>query len=171
VVAGEKYVKLRQKLAWVLIHKGSHHPEEHADKAINKVCSKLEEGEEITNLEGYFIGVAKKVYLDSLKGPESRHQSLDDLPPSAEPFVESFRESRVDEHRLSLLNLCLGQLEREERELVIQYYDEDKSAKIALRKELAARLGIPVNTLRMRALRIREKLEQCVRRRLSQAKM
>ena len=46
--------------------------------------------------------------------------------------------------------------------MIEQYYAEDKQAKIDLRKRIAEELGISISTLRLRALRIREKLQACV---------
>jgi hypothetical protein len=48
------------------------------------------------------------------------------------------------------------------RELVSVYHREEKKAKIDGRKELADRLGIGVNALRIRAHRIRAGLQECV---------
>jgi hypothetical protein len=46
--------------------------------------------------------------------------------------------------------------------MIEQYYAENKRAKIDLRKRIAAEFGISLNTLRLRALRIREKLQACI---------
>jgi hypothetical protein len=46
--------------------------------------------------------------------------------------------------------------------MVLQYYQENKQAKIDHRKQLAAGLGVGLNTLRIRAYRIRARLEQCM---------
>ena len=48
------------------------------------------------------------------------------------------------------------------RRMIEQYYANDKRAKIDLRKRIAAELGIGLSTLRLRALRIREKLQVCI---------
>jgi hypothetical protein len=42
------------------------------------------------------------------------------------------------------------------------YYAGEKRARIERRQRLAAQLGIEINALRNRALRLREKLETCV---------
>ncbi|HWC77001.1 MAG TPA: hypothetical protein VG778_06035, partial [Blastocatellia bacterium] len=60
------------------------------------------------------------------------------------------------------LKQCLGDLSPENRELILQYYQGDKSDKINNRKKIAEKLGTPLNTLRMRALRLRERLQTCV---------
>ena len=71
-------------------------------------------------------------------------------------------QSEESEGRIDCLRACLQRLSSENRELILQYYSGEKSAKIDSRKKLSQRLGIPVNTLRMRALRIRENLQRCV---------
>lgn len=48
------------------------------------------------------------------------------------------------------------------RQMIERYYAEDKQAKIDLRKRIAEEFGISPNTLRLRALRIREKLQACI---------
>jgi DNA-directed RNA polymerase specialized sigma24 family protein len=56
----------------------------------------------------------------------------------------------------------MNQLTPESRELVLEYYPEEKQAKIDRRKELADRLGIAVNALRIRAHRVRASLQECL---------
>jgi len=60
------------------------------------------------------------------------------------------------------LEHCLEHLPSTNRQLVLEYYRQERKAKIDHRKLLAAELGIAVNALRIRAHRIRRSLEQCV---------
>ena len=46
--------------------------------------------------------------------------------------------------------------------VAVGYYQEERRAKIELRQELADSLQIPLNALRIRAHRIRARLEQCI---------
>ena len=61
-----------------------------------------------------------------------------------------------------------AQLSPDNRDLILSYYQGDKGDKINNRKGLTQLFGIPSNTLRMRALRVRERLqllvENCLRR-------
>jgi DNA-directed RNA polymerase specialized sigma24 family protein len=66
------------------------------------------------------------------------------------------------EARIDCLRDCLQQLSSDNRELILQYYLYEKDAKIDSRKRLAEPFKIPVNRLRMRAMRIREGLQRCV---------
>jgi DNA-directed RNA polymerase specialized sigma24 family protein len=71
-----------------------------------------------------------------------------------------------DDLRVAYLRECLGSLPKESRELIIEYYREEGRAKIDDRKALAEKLGISLNALFSRAKRIRDRLEQCLTRRL-----
>jgi len=68
------------------------------------------------------------------------------------------------DERSEWLKNCLQELPLESRQLVLQYYKEDKQQNIDARAALAARLGIPLNALRSRVQRLRDRLEHCVRR-------
>ena len=71
---------------------------------------------------------------------------------------------RVTPHRLALLRnmaTAVGQLSPETRNLILHYYQGDKGDKIKNRKSLTELFGIPASTLRMRALRVRERLQLC----------
>ena len=57
---------------------------------------------------------------------------------------------------------CLQELTSEKRELILGYYAKEKQAKIDHRTEMAKRLGLTVETLRVRAYRIRSTLEKCI---------
>ena len=54
--------------------------------------------------------------------------------------------------------------DEEQRDLIIQYYAGEGRAKLENRKAMAGALGITSNALSIRACRIRDKLEACVRR-------
>lgn len=99
----------------------------------------------------YFYGVAQNVYLEYVK----KKPTPAPLPPPTPPEEK--------ERRFDCLNGCLERLDPETRELILQYYQHEKKAKIDNRRELAERLGVGLNTLRMRAHRIKESLQKCVR--------
>jgi len=61
------------------------------------------------------------------------------------------------------LESCMQALTADNRQLVYEYYRENKAAKIENRKKLAGQLGIALNALRIRACRIRASLQECVR--------
>ena len=161
--AGEKYEDLRRTLTRFFEWRGAPFPEEHTDESFNRVARKLDEGVEIKNIGGYCYEVARLVCLEALKGHESRRAPLDEvkLEATAPDTTDATAEK---EQRLSCLDDCLGALSIESRELITEYYADEKRVRIDHRKALAERLGLRRDALANRAQRVRDKLEQCVTR-------
>ena len=154
----EKYLEIRGNLTRFFEWRGCSFPEDHADETINRVAKKVAEGEEILNPAGYAMGVARLLLLEVLKGRQREQSALTEIGKSSEAY-----EAEDDgEGRLTCLRNCLQTLSPDNRDLILQYYQGEKSEKIQNRKKLMEQLGIPVNTLRMRALRVRERLQGCV---------
>jgi DNA-directed RNA polymerase specialized sigma24 family protein len=152
--AGIKYEALRRKLVKFFEWRRATFPEDLADDTINRVARNLEAGENIRELAAYCVGIARNVFLESLRSHqhEKAIQAMPDL--SATPSDDS-------EHHLDCLEGCLRALSPADSNLIVQYYD-DAQSRIANRRDLADRLGIPLNALRIRAHRIRLRLEACV---------
>ncbi|MEW6130417.1 MAG: sigma-70 family RNA polymerase sigma factor [Acidobacteriota bacterium] len=158
--AGEKYETLRLMLVKFFDWRGAHFPEECADETFNRVIKKIEAGEEIRDIATYCRGVARLLFLETLKHPDQRSVSLDELQHAAENLTENADADRQRE----CFEHCLNQLPVESRQLILEYYRDEKRDKIDNRLALAERLGIPLNALRSRAQRVRNKLENCVKR-------
>jgi len=154
--AGAKYERIRLRLIKIFTCRGCGEADDLADETINRVTAKL--GEIVENYSGdpalYFYGVAQKVHLEYLrKKPPVRESGQTAWPADAPDDVE---------HEYACLEQCMDRLPAENRRLVLEYYQEEKRAKIDHRKILADQLGIAVNALRIRAHRIRLQLQQCV---------
>jgi DNA-directed RNA polymerase specialized sigma24 family protein len=161
----EKYLELRTNLTRFFEWRGCSFPEDHADETINRMAKKIEEGEEILNPAGYAMGVARLLLLEIIKGRQREQSALNEIGTASEAYVEP----DDGENRLDCLQNCLQTLSPDNRELILQYYQGEKGEKIQNRKKLLGRLGIPVNTLRMRALRLRERLQGCVEQCINRA--
>jgi RNA polymerase sigma factor (sigma-70 family) len=150
--AGDRYERIRRKLILFFASRGFAFAEEMTDECINRVMKKLPEIEQryTGSPENYFFGVAKFVALEW-----PRKDSPIEIPPAAESSPEI-------EEPMACLDRCLDRLPATTRELVLEYYQQEKRAKIDQRTALAQRLGIAVNALRIRAHRIRKHLEKCV---------
>jgi DNA-directed RNA polymerase specialized sigma24 family protein len=106
------------------------------------------------------------VFLEDLRDREQSHVTLEAAsaaiaPPRAAHDAEAESEA-MREQRLECLDRCLGQLEPAQRDLIVEYYRGTGRQKIEARRNLAARLGISMNALSIRASRIRDALERCV---------
>lgn len=154
--AGRRYEEIRRSLIKIFTCRGCHEPEDLADETINRVADKLHDIESTYtgNPALYFYGVANKVHLEYLRRRPA--------PTPPEPPAETLVEDEQQQEEYECLQRCVGHLTSGNRELVLQYYQEEKREKIDSRRRLAERLGIALNALRIRAHRIRAGLHKCV---------
>jgi len=155
---GEKYLEIRANLIRFFEWRGCPFPEDHADETFNRIAKRVAEGEQLVNPAGYAMGVARLLILEILKGRQREQVALNEMTINAEAYAEN----NDDEDRIDCLRECLQGLPEDNRQLILDYYQGEKGDKIQNRKKLMEKLGIPVNTLRMRALRLRERLQICV---------
>ena len=150
--AGEKYSQIQFRLISIFACQGCCEPEDLADETLDIVMRKIEWL--IENYEGdpalYFYGVAKKKHLEQL-----RKKPPPKLPPPEPPSEE------ID-HAAECLDNCLEKLAAEDRKLVLRYHEETKGAKINLRKQLAAELGVTINALRIKIYHLHSDLRECI---------
>ena len=156
--AGKKYEHIRQRLIKIFTCRACSDAEELADDTINRVALKAHKiaEEYVGDPARYFYGVAQKVHLESL-----RKRPPVVMPP---PVVKSDEF----EQEYECFESCMELLLPSNRQLVIEYYQSDKRAKIVQRKEMAQKMGIAQNALRIRAHRIKSSLQQCVKHCLEQ---
>jgi DNA-directed RNA polymerase specialized sigma24 family protein len=156
--AGERYERLRRKIIKFFEWRGCSWPEDHADDVLDRAMRRLDQGERIESLEGYCLGVARLVLREAAREGARRRAVLTDLAEAELPA-----EWPAEEPQSSCLDQCLALLPPADREVICEYYRGDKRARIDRRKALADRLGIRMNLLRLRAHRIRARLEACLR--------
>jgi RNA polymerase sigma factor (sigma-70 family) len=164
--AGRQYNLMGLKLARYFEWRSCSSSEDLAEITISRVARKIDEGEDVTNLQAYFFSVARNVFMEWRRDVERGSVPLDEIPeiPAQEPLEDEQKEAR---HRC--LDRCLDLLPVESRSLILNYYQDEKRAKIDHRKQLAELLGIPLNALRIRAHRVRISLEKCVKDCLAEA--
>jgi len=156
-IAADRYLRLRRDLVRLFEWRGCSTPDEYADETINRCARKIQEGEEIRDVATYSIGVARMLLREMCRDRFRQARSLDETP---EPCTGPEMKSDL-EHRAEALRLSLEELSHDDRFLILNYYNGDKSDKIKSRKMLSELFGIGASTLRLRALRIREKLQLC----------
>ena len=169
-LAGEKYEYVRCGIVKYFECRGCVPALDLADDTINRVARKLAEGAEIRegSLFSYFYGVARNVFHEHLRSPDRNQSPVDVLPthkhPSETPLdVFERRHDNLDlEAKLSCLDACADTLPPETRKMIFSYYEGKERARIENRRRLAEALGVPMNSLRIRVHRIREKLEGCL---------
>lgn len=156
--AADRYLEIRRKLVRLFEWRGCSAPDEYADETINRCAKKIVEGEEIRDVPTYFIGIARMVLREMSRDRAREARPLDQVP---EPRAAAPESDSDPERRVECLRRCLGLLTPENRSLILHYYQGDKGDKIRNRKDLTQLFGIPPSTLRMRALRVRERLQMC----------
>ena len=156
--AGARYEEIRRRLINVFQHRGATSSEDLADETIERVTKKVDQIADnyVGDPARYFYGVAKNVYLEY-----ARKSVAASLPPI--PTESFYDRSGALELEHECLERCLESLSQNSRELILQYYSEQKQAKLAVREQMSERLEIPLNALRVRVLRIRKSLEACIR--------
>lgn len=167
---GQKYLEIRGRLLDYFDRKNCLTPDELADETINRVARRLEEEGTIESETPakYFYTVARFVFMEYLRKTEKENVSVDDaegqhhIDKLAAP--ESGDEKETKERMLNCLEECTGKLDGNNREMIIRYYIGKEREKIENRRALAQSLGITVNALSIRACRVRDKLETCVKK-------
>ncbi|HEX8282882.1 MAG TPA: hypothetical protein VF588_05985 [Pyrinomonadaceae bacterium] len=153
--AGEAYVRLCYKLQTFFAHRGSRFPDELADETVNRLVLKAAE-ENIENKLAYCYGVAKNVYRESLR-KERTHLNVDEVVVAAQsPAQQSFTDE--------CLERCLAELSPESRGMILDYFAEEKQAKIEQRRRISERLGMTQTALRMSVVRTKRTLGECVQK-------
>lgn len=153
--AGLLYERVRWRLVTILAARGCPLAEELADETIDRVARRVADIEQIYvgDKAIYFLGVMNNVHHEYLRRPTAAPRLVDQT-----DQVEEREQIHV------CLDNCLANLAPYSRQLIERYYAADKKAKIDLRKVIARELGIKPATLRLRALRIRAKLQTCIER-------
>ena len=152
--AGLLYERIRWRLLTILASRGCTLAEELADETIDRVARRLADIEQIYvgDKAIYFLGVMNNVHHEYLRRP------------AVPRLIDAADNIETREAIHVCLDNCLESLAPYSRQLIERYYAADKKAKIDLRKVIARELGIKPATLRLRALRIREKLQDCIER-------
>jgi DNA-directed RNA polymerase specialized sigma24 family protein len=159
--AAEKYEMIRQSLIQIFIWKRCSEAESLADETLDRVMLRVPEirGTYEGDPSTYIHAVAKKLLAEH---PTVRTVELENSIP------ENPRTHDIQTEKMSdCLERCLSNLSPYSRDLILDYYSEEHP-KVSHRKDLAEKLGISINPLRVRMYRIRKTLEACMQACLGQ---
>jgi FAD/FMN-containing dehydrogenase len=159
--AAVRYEQLRSRLQALFGWWGAENAFELADRTIDRVAAKLQEGALVPapSLPAYLRGAARLVYYESLREAEREESAHRQAPTLAEADLQA-------EETLRALDGCLETVPTADRELILDYYSAAGGSNISARRSLAGRLAMSATALRIRAHRLRQRLEECVRARL-----
>ncbi len=158
--AGREYQRLRIKLIryfeWRTVVPG----DDWADETFNRVARRLDEGKVIDDVIGFIFGVARHLCQEAIRDRDKEPAPLDE---THESQYAPAPDSVEPDEREDCFDRCMEKLLPENRNLILEYYQEERRAKIQIRQRMAERLHIPLNALRIRAHRIRLTLEKCIK--------
>jgi DNA-directed RNA polymerase specialized sigma24 family protein len=166
--AGERYEAIHSRLVRFFLWNSCSAAEELADETLNRVARKLAAGrEEIQELEAFIWGVARKVRQEGQKA-DFKSVHVSNMPTAwaasdAGALLDAIENKIQAEQEVKCLHQCLRRWSDQDRELFLSYR-VDKGHYVERRKDLARKLGVTPGALRVRMIRLREKLEKCVAR-------
>jgi len=143
--AAAQYFRLRRRLLAFFSKRRCWCYDDLADETVARVIQKIAEGQPIEHFTAYVLGVARNVYFEWLKHA-ARIEPLPEIvagPPTP---------------RDACLRKCLGELPADRRELVEAYFLDHHTS-----TELAGRLQLTLNALRIRVFRAKAHIADCMR--------
>lgn len=152
-----EYGKLRSRMIHYFAARRCRLPDELADEVIERALKQITAGAEIPDLTRYCYGIAHNLLSEQRKQKKEEPIVGDPVAPG----WRSFGQPSIDE-RLLLLSECLAILSIRDRDLLKEYYWED-------RKEMAKRLELTSNALRLRVFHAIEQIRLKVAARTSDA--
>jgi DNA-directed RNA polymerase specialized sigma24 family protein len=164
--AGDVYEDLRRTLLRFFEWRGVVTADAAADEALDRLGRRLAAGEVVADVRAYVLGIARMVALEHQRRPEMRHVPID---PPAEQRLVAPVDPPGEDARFTCFDGCIGALAPDVREFIVRYYSDTGRARIDARAELARRHQLSVNALRLRAQRVRDRLEDCIGRCLTAA--
>jgi DNA-directed RNA polymerase specialized sigma24 family protein len=162
--AAEKYETLRFKLVNLLTWRGcvESDADDLADQTLDRVAAKIAEGEKVENVQAYAATVARFIALEHKR--KRREDAVgDELPETAVTPEIEILEDRDD--RMDCLRECMAETipNPTDQKIIIGYYDTESNEKNkSARKRLAESLGMSIGALKVKACRLRDKLERCI---------
>ena len=155
-IAGEIYEGIRRRLVRYFIARGVELPDLLADQTMDRAIKRFDDGVFIPNFQNYCFGIARLVHLETLRKRKREQAALTRLSWVANTET---REDDYSQESLERLERLMNELPENERLLILAYYQSGSGKSIETRQRLAAQLGIAANAVRIRAHRIRRKLE------------
>lgn len=161
--AAERYEELRLKLIKCFVWRGctNLYADNLADTTLDRVAKKLGEGVEIESVNAYACEISRYVWMEHLR--KNKEDAKDDEQMPLQTVDPEIPED--PDERLKCLRKCLPEVSKDEtdKQLIIGYYDTKHGEKNKdIRRKLAETLGVTMNTLKVKALRLRNRLENCI---------
>ena len=161
--AAIEYRKLHQRLSRFFEWNSVDDPTALADEAIDRLGKRaIDEaaGHRVLKPTAFALGIARLLLQEESRRKQraidaTRHWEMRRT--ESIPEMEALDEA---------LQRCLTKLQPDRRKLLERYYLHSGKEKARSHQKLADEMGVTINALRNRALRARQELEICIRKRL-----
>jgi DNA-directed RNA polymerase specialized sigma24 family protein len=153
-------LKLWRSLVRFLRWSRAQEAEDVASESILRLVQNLRDGQQVLNLDAYARQIARNVLLEERRRTRRDIQFRSSaLPAMAGPSTD--RAEALSRCMERCMKSCLSE---QEIRLIEAYYGGDAVSHIAQRKALREKLGLSENALRLKAFRVRQKLQECIKR-------
>ncbi|MEN3335854.1 MAG: hypothetical protein V7641_5219 [Blastocatellia bacterium] len=167
--AAQEHLRLHAVLTRHFLAKGCIEPEDLADATMDRVCTILSAGKDLSahHREAYLIRVAYYIQYEHWRERKPIVTLADDgssLRDGRSSAAFDFNEKDNDERFHLCLDQCLDELLPEERLFLLEYYSQEKREKIDARDRMAKGLGISHGALRQRKSKLLARVRRCALR-------
>ncbi|MCD9184866.1 MAG: sigma-70 family RNA polymerase sigma factor [Pyrinomonadaceae bacterium] len=158
--AVSSYTELYDALVRFFRLRGDFAPEEAADLTIDRLSEKIKQSEEIRDLKKYGFGVARLVFLERLRRKDKEKDAANAF------YQKNGHQFEFDKSDpLENFRTCFESLSDADKALLKSYFADKPFSELSRhREEMCREMGVSPNRLRMTVYRLREKLEQCVKK-------
>ncbi len=159
--AEEAYKKLRQSLIKFFTKMKRQDCETLADDTIERLVQILSKSPATLSIDPfrYAVGVARCISLEHFRNHvKPRAEFSDQVLQTLAPATSSAEAELLDR----CLARCLGELDRSRRDLLLRYYHFERQDSKKIRDRIAIEMGITINSLRLKIMRIKDELRDCI---------
>jgi len=160
MAAATAYADLRDSLLRFFQLRGISDPDEAADETLDRIPERINPNTKKDDVKFIAFSIAKFVFLEKIRQEQKQKAAADG-------FYQQRGTPKMpgDADGYETLRECLKSLYDRERALLLEYFTDLPSQKLAAhRQQMAARENMDLNTLRNRISRLRKRLEDCVSR-------
>lgn len=162
-IAAIRYEEMRRRLRKFFDWNRTKDPDELVDETFDRAARRINEGVEVRNAASYLTGIARLLLKEYWVSHASKTEEIGDQPAGGDTRLVPEEEEREEsDQRLQCLEDCTGSLAQIECQRVLEYYSGEKREKIDNRIRMAREMGVTLGNLRVRMLRLRERLEKCI---------
>lgn len=171
VRAAELYEEIRTRTIRYLESRGIGDADVWADRVMDRAARRMEAIGVIEEPRSFVAGVARKVAREARRCSKRAQDALNRL--RHEPVQEPGSASSIEQEdpRLAVLHRCLNSFSPQDKALITTYYQGRLRGKIDERKGLCQSLGLEAGTLRVRAHRLRLRLEMALHAEMSRCEI